>query len=389
MKQHLNTLFVTTQGAYLRKDGEAVAVRIAKKDQLRVPLNNLGSIACFGRVACSPPLLGACAERGIGVTFLTEQGRFLAAVNGFTPGNVLLRRTQYRRSDDPTASAHIARACIIGKLANYRTVLRRAAREHPSPESAQVLTHAADRLDNTLQGLGRNSGSETGTGSPQDDRDPSPCNRQGGSENRIGSEQNVPHLSQFPEFRSAELDALRGVEGEASALYFNVFDHLITAQKDVFRFTLRSRRPPLDPVNALLSFLYSVLSNDARSACEAAGLDAAVGFLHRDRPGRPSLALDLMEELRPVLADRLVLSLINRQQVKASGFTIEPTGGVHMDDATRKTVIGAYQKRKQETILHPFLNEKLTLGLVVHLQARLLARHLRGDLDAYPPFAWK
>lgn len=389
MKQHLNTLFVTTQGAYLRKDGEAVTVRIAKKDQLRVPLNNLGSIACFGRVACSPPLLGACAEHGIGVTFLTEQGRFLAAVNGFTPGNVLLRRTQYRRSDDPAASAQIARACIIGKLANYRTVLRRAAREHPGPESAQVLTHAADRLDHTLQDLGRKIRCETGTGSAQDGQNVSPANRTVGTEHGGDAPRDAPRPAEAPESKNAELDALRGVEGEASALYFNVFDHMITAQKDAFQFTLRSRRPPLDPLNALLSFLYSVLSNDARSACEAAGLDAAVGFLHRDRPGRPSLALDLMEELRPVLADRLVLSLINRQQVKASGFTIEATGGVRMDDATRKTVIGAYQKRKQETILHPFLNEKLTLGLVIHLQARLLARHLRGDLDAYPPFAWK
>ena len=217
----------------------------------------------------------------------------------------------------------------------------------------------------------------------------SPANRPVGAAHGLEAPQDVPRLAEAPEAKNAELDALRGVEGEASALYFNVFDHMITAQKDAFRFTLRSRRPPLDPVNSLLSFLYSVLSNDARSACEAAGLDAAVGFLHRDRPGRPSLALDLMEELRPVLADRLVLSLINRQQVKASGFSIEPTGGVRMDDATRKTVIGAYQKRKQETILHPFLNEKLTLGLVVHMQARLLARHLRGDLDAYPPFAWK
>jgi len=343
MKQHLNTLFVTTQGAYLRKGGEAVVVRVEKKDRLRVPFINLGSIACFGRVGCSTPLLGACAQNGIAVSLLTEQGRLLACVNGFTPGNVLLRREQYRRADDQESSAEIARACVIGKLANYRTVLRRAAREHAEPASADALTRVAKRIDQTLQSLAQ----------------------------------------------PVALDPLRGIEGEASAGYFTVFDHLVTAQKDGFRFTQRTRRPPLDPVNALLSFLYSMLSHDARSACEATGLDAAVGFLHRDRPGRPSLALDLMEELRPVLADRVALSLINRQQVKPGGFTVEPTGAVLMDDTTRKTVIATYQKRKQETVMHPFLNEKITLGLLVHIQARLLARHLRGDLDAYPPFNWK
>ncbi len=343
MKQHLNTLFVTTQGAYLFKHGEAVMVRINKENRLRVPLNNLGSIACFGRVSCSPPLLGACGQRGISVSLLTERGRFLAAVNGFTPGNVLLRREQYRRADDEQATADIARACVIGKLVNSRTVLRRAAREQKSPDAVAALTRAADHIGHALQLLDR----------------------------------------------PMAADVVRGMEGESSATYFEVFDHLITAQKDGFHFAKRSRRPPLDPVNAVLSFLYSMLALDARAACEAAGLDAAVGFLHRDRPGRPSLALDLMEELRSVLADRLALSLINRQQIKASGFQVEPTGGVLMDDATRRAVIAAYQKRKQETVTHPFLDEKVTLGLVVHLQARLLARHLRGDLDAYPPFVWK
>ena len=343
MKQHLNTLFVTTQGAYLFKKGEAVVVRIEKEDRLRIPLINLGAIACFGRVSCSPPLLGACGERGIGVSFLTERGRFLAAVNGFTPGNVLLRREQYRRADDLEASAEIARSCIAGKLTNSRIALRRAARESRDESSRLVLSQRADRIDHVLQWIS----------------DPTP------------------------------LDVLRGLEGECGSDYFMAFDHMIAAQKDSFRFTQRSRRPPLDPVNALLSFLYSMLALDARSACEASGLDAAVGFLHRDRPGRPSLALDLMEELRPILADRVALSLINRQQVKVRGFDVEPTGGVRMDDETRRTVISAYQKRKQETITHPFLNEKMSLGLVVHIQARLLARHLRGDLDAYPPFLWK
>ena len=343
MKQHLNTLFVTTQGAYLRKRGDAVVVSIERRDALRVPFNNLGSIACFGRVSCSPFLLGTCGERGIGVSLLTENGRFLAAVNGFAPGNVLLRREQYRRADDLESASDIARACVIGKLANYRTVLRRAAREHKVAASRELLNNAANRIDHTLGILDR----------------------------------------------PVAMDVLRGIEGESSASYFDSMNHMITLQNEAFRFTSRSRRPPLDRINALLSFLYAMLAHDARSACEAAGLDAAVGFLHRDRPGRPSLALDLMEELRPVLADRLALSLVNRQQVKKGGFTIEEAGGVHMNDATRKKVITEYQKRKQQTIRHPFLNESVTLGLVVHLQARLLARHLRGDLDAYPPFVWR
>jgi CRISP-associated protein Cas1 len=343
MKQHLNTLFVFTQGAYLKKDSETVVVRIERKDRLRLPLINLGSIVCMGRVACSPQLLGDCAQKGIAVTFMTEYGRFLAAVNGFTPGNVLLRREQYRRADDLSASAAIARSCIIGKLANYRTVLRRAVRDQAASEATERIERVAKRLDTTLKMLDVN----------------------------------------------LHLDQLRGVEGDASSQYFSVFNDLIVAQKEEFVFSGRNRRPPTDRVNALLSFGYSMLTNDLRSACEACGLDAAVGFLHRDRPGRPSLALDLIEEFRPVMVDRLVLSLINRQQVKAKGFEIDPGGGIRMDEATRKEMVAAYQKRKQEEITHPYLGEKMTLGLVPHIQARLLARHLRGDSDAYPPFAWK
>ncbi len=343
MKQHLNTLFVTTQGAYLRKQGDTVAVRVEKKDVLRVPMNNLGAVACFGRVSCSPFLLGACAQHGIAFSFLTETGRFLAAVNGFTPGNVLLRREQYRRADDPVLSSDMARWIVIGKLSNYRTTLRRASRDRGIGEPASALNDAANRIDLTIQYLGR----------------------------------------------PTALDVVRGMEGEASATYFNVFQHQLTAQQQAFAFVARSRRPPADRINALLSFLYSMLANDARSACEATGLDAAVGFLHRDRPGRPGLALDIMEELRPVLADRLAVSLVNRQQVKPDGFVSEPAGGVRMNDATRKTVIAAYQKRKLETLRHPFLDEQVTLGLVIHLQARLLARTIRGDLDAYPAFVWR
>ena len=345
MKHHLNTLYVFTQGAYLRKESETVVVRIDKQAKTRLPLLNIGSIACFGRVGISPQLMGYCGQNGIAISFMTEHGRFLAAVNGFTPGNVLLRREQYRRADDPDAATRIARACIIGKLANYRTVLRRAVRDQKDSvsESTDRLTRTANRIDMAIRTLGE----------------------------------------------SLSLDQLRGMEGEFSAEYFGVFNDLITAQQNDFVFSGRTRRPPMDKVNAMLSFLYSMLTNDLRSACEASGLDAAVGFLHRDRPGRPSLALDLMEEFRAVLVDRLVLSLINRGQVKASGFVEDPGNGVRMNEPTRKLIVAAYQKRKQESVTHPFLNEKMTLGLVPHIQARLLARHLRGDSDAYPPFVWK
>lgn len=343
MKQHLNTLFVVQDDAWLVKDGEAVAVRVEQETRLRVPFINLGSIACFGRVNCTTPLMAACAQLGIGLAFLSRFGRFQAVVHGYSPGNVLLRRAQYRIADDETASASIAAACVMGKVANCRAVLRRAARESNQTETTTELTHAADRLDDLLQ--------------------------------RITGEHS--------------LDQIRGLEGEGSATYFAVFNQLLGNRDPAFQFTTRSRRPPLDPINALLSFLYTLLAGDARSACEAAGLDAAVGFLHRDRPGRPSLALDLMEELRPILADRLALSLINRKQVRASGFRVEPTGGVVMDDDTRKKVLVAYQKRKQEEVMHPFLRERVSLGLIVHLQARLLARRLRGELDAYPACIWK
>ena len=343
MKHHLNTLYVFTQGAYLRKESETVVVRIDKQPKMRLPLLNIGAIACFGRVGMSPQLMGHCGQNGIAITYMTEHGRFLAAVNGFTPGNVLLRREQYRRADDLDSAKLIARACIIGKLANYRTVLRRGVRDQQPSIGTERLTRIGDRIDMAIRTLNE----------------------------------------------SLTLDQLRGMEGELSAEYFSVFNDLITTNRSDFVFSGRTRRPPMDRVNAMLSFLYSMLTNDLRSACEASGLDAAVGFLHRDRPGRPSLALDLMEEFRAVLVDRLVLSLINRSQVKAGGFVEDPGNGVRMDDTTRKLIVAAYKKRKQETVTHPFLNEKMTLGLVPHIQARLLARHLRGDSDVYPPFAWK
>lgn len=343
MRHLLNTLYVTTQGSYLAQEGETVLVRVEKETRLRVPIHTLGGIVCFGQVSCSPFLLGLCGERGVAVSFLTEHGRFLARVAGAVSGNVLLRRTQYRRADDGEASAEMARVIVAAKTANCRTVLLRAARERENDGAAGEITQAADHLGALLKSL-----------------------------------QNI-----------APLDTVRGLEGDAARTYFDVFDHLIVAQKDDFFFADRNRRPPLDNVNALLSFLYTLLAHDVAAALETTGLDPAVGFLHRDRPGRPGLALDLMEEFRPVLADRLVLSLINRQQVKGKGFTQSETGAVMMDDDTRKEVLVAYQKRKQEEIQHPFLDEKMPLGLLPHAQALLMARHMRGDLDAYPPFLWR
>jgi CRISPR-associated protein Cas1 len=343
MKRHQNTLYVTTQGAYLAKDGETVAVRIGEETRLRVPIHTLGSIVCFGQVGASPFLLGFCGERNVTVAFLTENGRFLARVQGPVSGNVLLRREQYRRADDEIATAAITRAMLAAKIANSRTVLLRALRDRPQSPGVEHLRAAAVVLGQHLDSL----------------RDGLP------------------------------LDSLRGIEGGAARIYFDVFDELITQQKGDFFFQERSRRPPLDNINALLSFIYTLLRHDCESALESVGLDPAVGFLHRDRPGRPSLALDLMEELRAFLADRLALSLINLQQIRGDGFTRTESGGVLMDDTTRKTVLIAYQKRKQEEIVHPFLGEKTTVGLLPHLQAALLARHLRADLDGYPPFFWK
>lgn len=343
MKRHLNTLYVTTQGAYLAKDGEAVAVRVDEETRMRVPVHNLGGVVCFGQIGFSPFLLGLCAERGIPVSFLTENGRFLARVQGPTSGNVLLRREQYRRAESPSASAAIARAFIAAKIANARTLLLRALRDRPEAPGT-------DRLRAATAGL-------------------------------------AAHLGELRE--GVPLDSVRGLEGNAARIYFEVFDLLILQQKEDFYFRERSRRPPLDNVNALLSFLYTLIRHDIVAALESVGLDPAVGFLHRERPGRPALALDLMEELRAGLADRLALSLINLQQIRPGGFRQDEAGGVVMDDDTRKAVLTAYQKKKQEEIVHPFLGEKATVGLVPHLQAALLSRHLRGDLDAYPPFVWK
>lgn len=342
MKRLLNTLFVTTQGAYLCHEGESVLVKVEKETRLRVPLHMLGGIVCFGQVACSQPLMGLCGERGILISFLTEHGRFLARVHGPVSGNVLLRREQYRRAERPDAAA-IARAVVMGKVANCRTVLQRATRDHAGKTGRDEIEDAARRLGHLLKEL----------------------------------EEPLP------------VDTLRGKEGDAANTYFGVFNHLITAQKEVFFFHARSRRPPLDNMNALLSFLYTLLVHDASAALESVGLDPQVGFLHAERPGRPSLALDLIEEFRPFLADRLALSLVNLRQLQGKDFERTESGAVTMSDAARKELLTAYQKRKQEEIQHPFLDEAVSIGLLFHVQALLMARHLRGDLDGYPPFIWK
>lgn len=343
MKKYLNTLFVTTQGAYLNKDGESIVVSVEREVRLRAPVHTLGGIVCFGNVMCSPYLMHHCAENGVLVSFMSENGRFLARVQGPVSGNVLLRREQYRRADDPTASGRIAQAIVLAKVANCRTVLQRALRDHGAREGMDSVESVVARLGGTIRTVEK----------------------------------------------TTELDVLRGKEGDAGRLYFEVFDRLITAQRESFAFTGRSRRPPLDNMNALLSFVYSLLAHDCTAALEGVGLDPQVGFLHRERPGRPSLALDLMEEFRPFFADRLALSLVNLKQVQPDGFRKTESGGVEMTDETRKTLLVAYQKRKQEEMVHPFIEESAPLGVIFHLQAQLLARYIRGDLDGYPAVIWK
>lgn len=343
MKHLLNTLYVTTQGSYLSREGETVTVKVDHEIKLRVPILTLGGIVCFGQVSASPQLLQLCGEKNVTVSFLSEHGRFYARMHGPVSGNVLLRREQYRRADDADFSSQISRSFVTAKVNNCRVVLLRTCRDQPAGPNSELLREAAVRLGQVIGCLQR----------------------------------------------EANLDTVRGWEGDAARTYFSVFDHLIVSQKSDFFFHERSRRPPLDNMNSLLSFIYTLLTHDVVSALEGVGLDPAVGYLHKDRPGRPGLALDMVEEFRPYLADRLALSIVNRQQVQNKGFTRTETGAVHMDDATRKEILVAYQKRKAEEITHPFTGEKMPIGLLPHIQALLLARHLRGDIDGYPPFLWR
>ncbi|GAB4575776.1 MAG: type I-C CRISPR-associated endonuclease Cas1c [Anaerolineae bacterium] len=342
MRKLGNVLYLTTPEAYLALEGETVVIRKDETKAMRLPLLNLEGIVCFNYPGVSPALMGACAERNISLTFLKPSGRFLARVTGRTSGNLLLRKKQYALAQDDTARVSIAASCLLGKIANSRRVLDRALRDHALLIDVSAVQAAADFLKDTL-----------------------------------------------PAIREAtSLETLRGLEGSAAKQYYRVFGELILHQKKDFYFIDRNRRPPRDNMNALLSFFYSLLTYEVASALETVGLDPQVGFLHADRPGRPSLALDLMEELRPVFADRLALTLVNRKQVNGKGFVQKESGGVLMDDDTRKKVITAWQERKKDEIMHPFLKERIPFGLIPHVQAQLLARYIRGELDAYPPFFW-
>ena len=343
MRNLLNTLFVTTENAYLTLEGETVVVNCEKEKIGQFPLHNLSGIVSFSYAGASPALMGACAQKGIGLSFCTPRGRFLARASGISNGNVLLRRAQYRAADDLNVSCRIARNMIFGKLYNTRWSIERTRRDHKLRIDEGRFQSASETIQKLLPAV----------------------------------------------LHETNLEALRGLEGAGATAYFAIFDDMILREKENFYFHNRTRRPPLDNINALLSFAYSLLSNDCASALESAGLDAYVGFLHRDRPGRSSLALDLMEELRPCMADRFVLTLVNNRVVNGSDFSQSESGAVELSEQGRKKFLKSWQERKQETISHPFLEEKIPWGLVPYIQALLLARYLREDLDEYPPFLWK
>ncbi len=344
MKKLLNTLFVTSEDSYLAlENGNVLVLNDDEEKKGQFPLTILEGIICFSYKGASPALMGACAERGIQLCFMSPRGRFLARTCGEDRGNVLLRKQQYRISDDSSRSCLIARNMILGKVFNARWVLERAVRDHAMRVDVETLKQVSRQLAQQLTAI------ET----------------------------------------TSNLDSLRGLEGEASALYFGVFNQLILNQKDDFVFDSRNRRPPRDGVNALLSFAYALLCNDCAAALESVGLDSYVGFMHRDKPGRPSLALDLMEELRAPFADRQALTLINNRVIQPRHFNRQADGAVLVNDEGRKLFLNAWQERKRDVITHPFLKEKLCWGLVPYAQALLLARYLRGDLDGYPSFFWK
>ena len=343
MRKLKNTLYITSPEAYLSLEGENIVVLLGDNIYSRVPLHNIEGIVTTGYKGVSPALMGKCASDGIDLCFMSRNGHFLARIEGNTKGNVLLRREQFRIADDEKRSLEYARSFIIGKIYNSRSVLERSIRDYSLRLDINKIKEITNQLYNSL---------------------------------------NKARICE-------DIDTLRGIEGESAARYFSVFDHLILQQKDDFVFEIRNRRPPLDNVNALLSFAYALLAEMCASASEAVGLDSYVGFMHTDRPGRKSLALDLMEELRSIYADRFVLTLINKKIISGKGFIRSENGSVRMDDDTRKIFLGEWQKRKMEIITHPFLKEKIEWGVVPYAQALLLARTIRGDLDAYPPFLWK
>ncbi len=336
-------MYILSQDSYCRLDGENVVVVKEDDSTARFPLHTLESIVSFSYRGTSPGLMGACAQRGIDLSFFTPSGRFLAAVTGESRGNVLLRRQQYRLADNAAASCLIARGFVLGKVYNSRAVLERARRDHPQRVDVAALSRASQALAQAL-----------------------------------------PQISE-----ETDLESLRGLEGTAALQYFGVLDELILQGRELFSFDGRTRRPPRDPVNAMLSFAYTLLARNCASALSAVGLDPYVGFLHRDRPGRTSLALDLMEEQRSVMADRFVLTAINNRVIQPKHFDQQENGACLLTEEGRRAFLTAWQQRKQEVLTHPFLGEKIPWGLLPHVQALLLARTLRGDLDAYPPFLWK
>ena len=343
MRKLLNTLYVMTPETYLALENDNIIILLDDKVLGKFPIHTLEQIVYFGYKGASPALMGECAKRNIGLCFYRQSGRFLARIVGTTQGNVLLRKEQYRCSDNETRSCQIAKYFIVGKIFNARSVLERAKRDHPMRVDIQSLKEISSSL---------------------------------------------LHLAKQAR-KCCDLDSLRGYEGEAASLYFSVFNNLILQNKNIFSFEQRTKRPPKDPVNTLLSFCYTILANDCASALEAVGLDAYVGFLHRDRPGRISLALDLMEELRSIYADRFVLTLINNRKINAGAFEQQENGAVLLNDKGRRIFLTDWQNRKKDIIKHPFLDEKIPWGLVPFVQAQLLAKVLRGDLDVYPSFLWK
>lgn len=343
MRKLLNTLYVTSENSYLTLDGENIVVYEEKQEIGRLPLHNLEGIVSFGYRGTSPALMGACADRNISLCYMTPQGKFLARVTGKIKGNVILREQQYRSSQDEEVSLSIAKNCILGKIYNSRWVLERAIRDHGLQIDVEKVKSVSDNLKKSLEYI--------------------------------------------KECQSKE--QLRGYEGEAASIYFGVFDQLILQQKKDFPFHGRNKRPPLDNMNAMLSFVYTLLTNTVASALESVGLDPYVGYLHTERPGRVSLELDMIEELRAVLADRFVLSLVNKKIVSGKSFKQKENGAVLLDDEFRKRLLAEWQSKKKETLTHPYLKEKVEWGMVPYVQAMLLARYLRGDLDGYPVFLWK
>lgn len=343
MKKLLNILYVTSENSYLALDGENIVIFEGADELGRVPLHNLEGIVSFGYRGTSPALMGVCVERNISICYITPQGKFLARVTGKVKGNVILREQQYASTKDEEQSLAIAKNCILGKVHNARWVLERAVRDHSLQIDTEQVKKASVYLKNSLEYI----------------------------ENCQTKEE------------------LRGYEGEAASIYFSVFDQLILQQKKDFTFQGRNKRPPLDPVNAMLSFVYTLLTNQIASALESVGLDPYIGYLHTERPGRVSLALDLIEELRAVMADRFVLSLINKKIVTGKNFVKKENGAVLMELDARKRLLTEWQNKKKETLTHPYLKEKIEWGMVPYAQAMLLARYLRGDLDGYPVFLWK